>query len=381
MRKARHKITNIWFEFVGKFFDSDLDLRVQAFNLLCFTGIAAGIIIASVNAAQNTGLLAVVFNLATSAAAVFLLYIARDKRRLRLCCWLGVIFVFMVSYPIQFFTTGGYRGGTPSFFMFAFIFTAILFQRWERTAAIIAELILYIGCCLIALYYPDKITYFETEAAYVSDIITGIIVSGALVVMVILLYIRIYDNRQKQLEDANRRLNELDRMKTAFLQDMRHEMKNPLTTITRGIEFAEDLMDRPDKAKMARGALHLAQEESLRIGRMVDSMINLATMSGGAESREKVNFERLLVNCAETFRLQLDNRENTLDVAIDPRTALCLRRNRPIKTGADQSVAKRGKAYGKRRGYAEIVLGRCGYYSQRQRYGGRYPAGNFGSCF
>jgi signal transduction histidine kinase len=303
---------------LATYFDSALDLRLQAFNLLGLAGTAAGIIIAAVCVLQRARLFTVLFNLIPSAFAVILLRMVGKRLSLHFCCWVSAVFVFMIAFPIQFFATGGYRGGTPSFFIFAFIFTAILFERWERLAAIATEFVLYVGCCLTAYFWPDTVTYFDTEAAYVGDIITGIVVSGTLVILVILLYIRIYNNRQKQLEDANKRLSELDRMKTEFLQDMRHEMQNPLTTITRGIEFAENLMGRPDKADMARDALTLAQEESLRVGRMVESMINLSTMSGGADKREKVDFESLLVNCAETFRLQLDNRENSLHLEIDP---------------------------------------------------------------
>ena len=91
-----------------------------------------------------------------------------------------------------------------------------------------------------------------------------------------------------------------------------------LTTIARCIGHADSRLDMSNGVKEAHDVLKIAEEEALRLGRMVASMVKLAAMSGNTESREKVNYAEILENCAEIFRLQLDNRDNALLVNIAP---------------------------------------------------------------
>jgi signal transduction histidine kinase len=156
-------------------------------------------------------------------------------------------------------------------------------------------------------------------------IINGIIVSGIFISMTILVRALQISNEAadakreaEELAERNVLLDSLNQMKTEFLQDMSHEMRNPLTTIIRCVGHADSRLDMPDSKEAAHEVLKIAEDEAMRLGRMVTSMVNLAAMSGSAESREKINFAEMLNNCAEMFRLQLDNRDNALRVDISP---------------------------------------------------------------
>jgi signal transduction histidine kinase len=293
-----------------------LEFRIRLFNVLAIVGTVISLYAAI--AAIPDGLPNVLVCLFGAGLSVGLMVFASLTKRYVVCYFITIIAIFLGLFPMLFFISGGYAGSIPYIFILAIVFTVIMLEH--RTALIMAalELIVYVGLFVFSYQNSDTVVHFATEEQRLFDVSLGMISVGSALALTVWFQFRLYNRQHKQLEDANKRLGDLDRMKTEFLQDMRHEMKNPLTTIARGIEFAESLIDRPDKTKMAHDALNLAQEESLRVGRMVDSMINLATMTGGTENREKVNFESLLVNCAETFRLQLDNRENTLDVEIDP---------------------------------------------------------------
>jgi signal transduction histidine kinase len=127
-----------------------------------------------------------------------------------------------------------------------------------------------------------------------------------------------YNVRNKELEKANHALEGISRMKTEFLQDMSHEMQNPLTTITRCIGHADSRLDKPDGKEAAQKVLKTAEDEALRLGRMVRSMVNLASMSGSAENREKIDFAKMLENCAEAIRYNIDSGGNKVRVDIEP---------------------------------------------------------------
>lgn len=302
--------SNILPKYANTYFEPSLDLRIQAFNLLAFAGIAAGIVASIVSFV--TGIrINIVINLFISVLAFILVHLARKKNCYSFCYWFTVIVVFIIAFPYMFFMAGGYHSGMPCYFIFAIVYTALMLVGRDRILAIIIEFFIYSLVFLIAYFHPDTVTYFDTEMDLLIDTITACIMSTILLLFVIILYIRIYNNRQKQLEGLNR-------LKTEFLQDISHEMQNPLTTITTGIDFVSNSINKIENYLEANRALKIVQDEAMRLGRMVVGMVKLVAMSSNNESREKVDFTAMLNNCAEMYRLIIEKKSSTLRVNIPP---------------------------------------------------------------
>ena len=118
------------------------------------------------------------------------------------------------------------------------------------------------------------------------------------------------------LENAS--LERLNHMKTEFLQDMSHEMQNPLTVIATGIDFADGEIESGDDAQEIRDALEIVREETQRLGRMVRGMVQLAEMDADSQNRKRTDFATLLRNSAESFRILLRRQNNTLQIEFAP---------------------------------------------------------------
>lgn len=108
-------------------------------------------------------------------------------------------------------------------------------------------------------------------------------------------------------------------VKREFLQDMSHEMKTPLTVIATGIDYTDrQIGEKRIDVPKSRAALGKIRNETQRLGRMVESMVYLATVNEKSESRKRVNFARLLESGAEAFRLTLEKRNDALTLEIAP---------------------------------------------------------------
>jgi hypothetical protein len=128
-----------------RFFAPSLPLQTQVFNLLGVAGIiaslAVGLISFALHAAANAVICGIIFLCATA------LIWGVEKRKLSRSAGARVIMtgVFILAFPLLFFTAGGYRSGMPSFFVFALIFTAVLAGTWrERAAWLLAEFAVYV---------------------------------------------------------------------------------------------------------------------------------------------------------------------------------------------------------------------------------------------
>ena len=85
--------------------------------------------------------------------------------------------------------------------------------------------------------------------------------------------------RTKELAQANRRLQELDQLKSDFLSTASHELRTPLTSIK---AFAEVLLDSPDLApEMKTRFLGIIEKESDRMSRLISDFLDLTKIESG----------------------------------------------------------------------------------------------------
>ena len=116
------------------------------------------------------------------------------------------------------------------------------------------------------------------------------------------------------LENAD--LERLNRMKTEFLQDMSHEMQNPLTVIATGIDFTDDQLKSGGDVGETQEALEIIQDETQRLGRMIRGMVQLAEMDASSKNRSRIDFAKFLQNSANSFRINIERHKGILEIDI-----------------------------------------------------------------
>ena len=85
--------------------------------------------------------------------------------------------------------------------------------------------------------------------------------------------------RTAQLEEANRRLQELDRLKSDFVSTVSHELRTPLTSIrslSESLLVARDMI-RDDQERL----FAIIAEESQRLSRMINQLLDLSRIEAG----------------------------------------------------------------------------------------------------
>jgi signal transduction histidine kinase len=182
----------------------------------------------------------------------------------------------------------------------------------ERAAALILEFALYISCCLVAYHYPGTVTPFQTEYDYLRDVIIGIAVASVLLTAVVLLHLRIYHDRQK-------RLAELDKLKSEFLENVSHELKTPIT-VTRN--YAADTLRELTKDPLNIPEMIFNQNriksESERLERMVSQLMDVSTIEGGRYQLyiAPLSLAERIYHVVETNFDALNENGNTLALAL-----------------------------------------------------------------
>jgi signal transduction histidine kinase len=130
-----------------------------------------------------------------------------------------------------------------------------------------------------------------------------------------------------QLREANERLKQLDAQKNDFLSQVSHEVRTPMTSIR---SFAEILLETPNlKSDQARRFLTIVQEESQRLTRLLDEILDLSHLESGQLKIEMVPvdaemaFERALDTCrgmARQFKVDLVDGERAATATVNADT-------------------------------------------------------------
>jgi sigma-B regulation protein RsbU (phosphoserine phosphatase) len=85
--------------------------------------------------------------------------------------------------------------------------------------------------------------------------------------------------RTAELEDANRRLQELDRLKSDFVSTVSHELRTPLTAIR---SLSESLLGAADMPRLRQEQfLGIIAGESQRLSRMINQLLDLSRIEAG----------------------------------------------------------------------------------------------------
>jgi len=122
--------------------------------------------------------------------------------------------------------------------------------------------------------------------------------------------------REKAVTEEKLALENLSQMKTGFLEDIKHEVRNPLHVISLGVDYVSKNLNQKSNEADAIKVLATMQNEALRLGKMVEGMVELANMEGSKTSRKKIDFAALITSCAENYQLKLASNQNMLQTKI-----------------------------------------------------------------
>src|SRR5690606_9121401 len=120
----------------------------------------------------------------------------------------------------------------------------------------------------------------------------------------------------RKVEDEQKRadmLAELDRAKTIFFSNVSHELRTPLTLILGPVDA---LLQRADLDLHARQHLSYVHRSSLRLLKLVNTLLDFARLEGGRlqATYEPTDLAQLTLELSSTFRSTMESAGLTFEV-------------------------------------------------------------------
>jgi len=110
------------------------------------------------------------------------------------------------------------------------------------------------------------------------------------------------EQRLDELQTAYEKLQELDKMKDAFLSTVSHELRTPLTSIK---SFAEILLTYDSDPETRKEFLNIINDESDRLTRLINDFLDLSKIESG-----NIQWETTLVDITEVIKTSINTTES-----------------------------------------------------------------------
>ncbi|MDR0451188.1 MAG: response regulator [Treponema sp.] len=204
---------------------------MQLFNVLAVAGALISLLSAALGLFAGAAPANSAACLFSFLLALVFLYCSNRSGHYRIFYFSTIVIVFILLFPVMFFSAGGYRSGMPVFFVFAAVFTVFMLDGKAAFFMAALELLIYAGLCLYAYKRPGSVRFFETEEKLLTDVIVAFVAVSAALGVTMFLHFRIYNEQRRQLEKAREEAIRLSETKSAFLANMSHEIRTPINVI------------------------------------------------------------------------------------------------------------------------------------------------------
>jgi signal transduction histidine kinase len=127
------------------------------------------------------------------------------------------------------------------------------------------------------------------------------------------------DKSRQMLEESNRKLLELDQVKSRFFANISHELRTPLTLVLAPLQTLIQERSAPLEPEM-RQLLLIMQSNGMRLLKLINDLLDLVRLESGKMEvkREPVAIEPFLYGLANAVKKSAEDRGVRLEVISDP---------------------------------------------------------------
>ncbi|MFZ6051621.1 sensor histidine kinase [Halocola ammonii] len=159
--------------------------------------------------------------------------------------------------------------------------------------------------------------YFPGKSAFILSQLDFWVFSSVMILMVVIFfsYAIVIMLRQKRLSEV----------KTDFINNMTHELKTPISTISLSSEvlMKKDIVNDPDRLNQYARIIH---SENNRLKTQVDKVLQIATLSPEKVNikSEELDLHEILQSAVETFRVSLQDGQGKITTELNAQNSTIL---------------------------------------------------------
>ncbi len=241
---------------------------------------------------------------------------------------LPAFFICLMIYATEGFDSPYYAG------LNLVLLCVALIMRWSvglSVAASVSTMVMYLVAGFLHAHGPITSAQWSTlvNNLYFLTLTSGVVIAGGRLHQT--LRIREFtlryelDKNRAALEDSNRKLKELDQIKSRFFANISHELRTPLTLLLAPLETLLQRFNRSFDQE-TRDTLLTMHANGMRLLKLINDLLDLVRLESGrmGVKREPLEVVEFIKGIASAARQVADDKRLRLETHVDPQLGTVL---------------------------------------------------------
>lgn len=308
----------MWNRFFDRYLGEELTLDMRLFHVT-FLIASLTCIIGAINMYFRQAPLILIIVVGGMFACFVLLYkIICRKEQFRTGCYIVVLAISIIVYPILFITCGGIDSGMSSFGILLIVMTYFVSDsRKKMVSIIILQIVLLIILIMVEYYHPEFTIPIKSLKYRYIDILNSIIIAAVGIGTLVSFQSRVYLKERQKVEKAILYAKEANKAKSLFLANMSHEIRTPMNVIIGMLE----LIVREDISDEVREKAGNIQVASISLLAIINDILDFSKIESGKVviTLERYQFSTVITDITHMIATRLAEKDVEFFVHIDPK--------------------------------------------------------------
>lgn len=256
--------------------DSNIPQRERMYRLMTAIGLVALFIAFAMGLFLESNLVAPLLLLGGWIILFIVVRLTLKYNRISMGIMIIATILLFIIIPISFFTGGGLQGGSPIWFVFSYVYCALLMERPARDSFFVATTVIMAICYYVAFLHPEYIGEHTMLSAYLDSFAAIVLLSGIIVALIIFQH-NSYRKKSRKSEEQKLEIMELNRAQNRFFSSMSHEIRTPINTI---IGLNEMNLREKLSAEVEDNSIHI-QEASRILLSLINDILDMSKIESG----------------------------------------------------------------------------------------------------
>lgn len=294
--------------------DSNIPQRERMYRLMTTVGLFALFVAFCAGMFLESNLVAPLLILTAWMLLFLLVRYTIRANRISLGIMLIATLLLFLLIPLSFFTGGGLYGGAPIWFVFSYVYCALLMEKPARGAFLFATSVVMLICYYLAYTHPEFVSTHTTLAAYVDSFLAIALLSGIIVALIVFQH-NSYRRKSRHSEEQRLEILELNQAQNRFFSSMSHEIRTPINTI---IGLNEMNLRENLSSEVEDNSLHIQQASRILLA-LINDILDMSKIESGKMNliNEPYSVANLLSEIVSMIMSSAQSKGLTLQVDAD----------------------------------------------------------------
>ena len=291
------------------------DVQDRVFMLLTMIALSGMILAAIGSLIVGEAPVSLISTVAAFVVFSILVYTGYRFGKIRMMANILAFILVMVFLPIIFFTSGGIRGGTPIWFVFAILYIGMILRGRTRIVFFFLETAGVIICYYINYRYPWLIIPHDDDQFFSDSL--GSLLTVSLILSLLMSFQGYVYRKENEITNAQKdEIEKLNKAQNSFFSSMSHEIRTPINTI---IGLNEMILRENVSEEIAEDALNI-QAASGMLLHLVNDILDMSKLQSGKMqlNEEEYRPKELIPDVVSMLQVQAREKELDFNVNVAP---------------------------------------------------------------